>query len=65
MTVILSHNKKINPLKPEFTIVISIHYKPLIAIAILVVDGDDLKNIVIIIIIKQFPEKSHCKTPWV
>ena len=41
------------------------HYKLRIAIAILVVNGDDLKNIVIIIIIKQFPEKSHCKTPWV
>ena len=27
--------KKINPFKPEFTIVIFIHYKPRIAVAIL------------------------------
>ena len=35
----------INPFKPEFTILIFIHYKPRIAIAILwlVVDEDDLK----------------------
>ena len=32
----------INPSKPEFTIVIFIHYKPRIAAAILVVDKDDL-----------------------
>ena len=38
----------INPFKPEFTIVIFIHYKPRIAVAILdgvdvgAVDGDDL-----------------------
>ena len=28
-------NNKINPFKPEFTIVIFIHYKPRIAVAIL------------------------------
>ena len=30
-----SSNSKVNPFKPEFTIVIFIHYKPRIAVAIL------------------------------
>ena len=37
------YRRRVNPFKPEFTIVIFIHYKPQIAVAILVVDEDDLQ----------------------
>ena len=63
----------VNPLKPEFTIVIFIHYKPQNAVAAngcrnsrIVVDEDDLKRVTNekkIILLKQFHENVCSKTP--
>ena len=42
MLKIKGDNSLLNSFKPEFTIVIFIHYKPRIAVAILAVDQDQL-----------------------
>ena len=51
----------VNLFKPKYTIVIFIHYKPWIAVAILVVNEDNLKLVPIektyIVIIKTVPRK--------
>ena len=57
-----------NPFKLEFTIVIFIHYKPRIALAILdLVDEDDFECVAneenILLLLKQFHETFHCKIP--
>ena len=35
MTIVMRSGLRVNPFKPDFTIVIFIHYKPRIAVAIL------------------------------
>ena len=58
-----------NPLKPEFTIVVFIHYKPRIANrnSQLVVDKDDLKWVAndkkILLLCKQFQENFRSEIP--
>ena len=59
--------KVLNPFKPEFSIVIFIHYKPRIAVAFwLVVDEDDLKWVAnvkkILLFLKQLHENCGFKT---
>ena len=63
------HVMHVKPFKPEFTIVIFIHYKPRIYVAILDLQWMKMtwsgwqmkKNI--LLLLKQSHESFHCKTP--
>ena len=58
---------EINPFKPAFTIVIFIHYKPRIAVAIPTLDEDDVKLVKNLrnyhVLVNQFNGNLYSKTP--